>query len=97
MSSLSIEDVKKLASSSALELRDEEVAPLQKELAAILDYVRQLQTVDTTGVEPTYQVGGLENVTRADEIIDYGVSPDDLLRCSSRVEGHQIVVPRVVE
>ena len=64
---------------SGLTVKDDEVAALAKELEAILGYVAQLDAVDTTGVEPTYQVTGLSNVMRQDELIDYGVSQDELL------------------
>lgn len=38
-----------------------------KQLAETLDYVNQLEEIDTKNVEPTSQVTGLENVTREDE------------------------------
>lgn len=97
MSSLSIDDVRKLAALSALQLSDDEIAPLQNELAKILDYVEQLQSIDTAGVEPTYQVNQLESVMRPDQIIDYGVTPSELLDGAAELRDGQIVVPRVVE
>ena len=42
----------------------------------IINYINQLDELDTDGVEPTYQVTGLQNVWRDDEIIDSSVSRD---------------------
>jgi aspartyl-tRNA(Asn)/glutamyl-tRNA(Gln) amidotransferase subunit C len=96
MSTISVNDVQKLAQLSALSLSDDEVASLANELTNILGYVEQLNDVDTDGVEPTYQVTGLHTVTRPDEIIDYGVSQQDLLKNAPDVQDGQMKVPRVL-
>jgi aspartyl-tRNA(Asn)/glutamyl-tRNA(Gln) amidotransferase subunit C len=96
MSTISVQDVQKLAQLSALNLNDDEVAALVGELNHILGYVEQLNDVDTEGVEPTYQVTGLHTVTRPDEIIDYGVSQQDLLKNAPDVQDGQMKVPRVL-
>ncbi len=49
-----------------LPLTEEEKKKFEKQLAETLDYVAQLEEIDTKGVEPTSQVTGLENVTRED-------------------------------
>jgi len=97
MSTISVSDVKKLAKLSALHVSDDEVATLQAELNHILEYVEQLNSVNTDGVEPTYQVTGLASVTRADTIIDYGVTNEDLLKNAPSAQNGQIKVPRVIE
>ena len=97
MNAISIDDVKKLAMLSALELSDDEIKAMQVDLTQILNYVEQLRTVDTDQVEPTYQVHGLTTVTRPDEIIDYGVSQQALLKNAPEQEAGAGVVPRVLE
>jgi Asp-tRNA(Asn)/Glu-tRNA(Gln) amidotransferase C subunit len=52
--------------------------------------------LDTTGVEPTYQVTGLANVDRVDEVIDYGISQQALLQNAPRTQDNQIKVPKVL-
>jgi aspartyl-tRNA(Asn)/glutamyl-tRNA(Gln) amidotransferase subunit C len=96
VTTISLDDVKKLATLSALRVTDEEAKTLQAELQNILKFVEQLDSVDTNGVEPTYQVTGLENVWREDEIIDYGLSRDDLLRNAPNKQDGQIKVKRVL-
>lgn len=80
MTKISRDEILKLAKLSKLRLSEDEIAEYQKELSEILDYVSQLSKVDTKNLKPTSQVTGLENVTRKDEIIDYGVTPAELLK-----------------
>lgn len=97
MNAISIDDVKKLARLSALSMTEEEAVAMQTDLTQILGYVKQLQGVDTNSVEPTYQVHYLESVTRTDEVIDYGVSQEELLKNAPKQAGGSVVVPRVLE
>ncbi len=97
MNAISIDDVKKLARLSALSMTDEEAVAMQTDLTQILGYVEQLQAVDTEGVEPTYQVHYLETVTRPDEVIDYGISQEELLKNAPKHADGSVVVPRVLE
>lgn len=95
MSKLSRDDVLKLASLSRLKLTSREVESLQSELTEILDYVKILDKVDTSGLEPTYQVSGLVNQNREDELVDYQASPEDLLKIS-KTKDNQYQVKRVL-
>ena len=96
MADLTRDDVLKLAQLARLQLSDAEVADYERELAAILHYVEQLDTVDVSGLEPTSQVTGLTNVSRPDEVIDYVYQSSDLLRNVPSVEDKQIKVKRMV-
>ncbi len=80
MAKLSREDVLKLARLSRLKLTDAETSEFQKEISEILAYVEMLDKVDTKGLKPTYQTTGLKNVSRRDEIVDYGPNQDELLK-----------------
>lgn len=97
MSSISRDDVDKLAALSALSLSDDQAVALQTDLTQILNYVDALAEVNTDGVEPTYSVHGLESVTRTDEVIDYGITREQLLQNAPKHDGAHIVVPRVLE
>ena len=60
------QEVKKVAALARLEITEEEVEIYAKQLTSILEYVSQLNQVDTQGVLPTLQVSGLVNVFRED-------------------------------
>jgi aspartyl-tRNA(Asn)/glutamyl-tRNA(Gln) amidotransferase subunit C len=96
MADLTRDDVLKLARLSRLDLTDEEIEQYSKELTAILKYVEQLQAVDVTGLEPTNQVTGLTNVTRKDEVINYGYAPKELLKNVPEVLDDHIKVKRMI-
>lgn len=96
MADLSRDDVLRLARLARLTITDEEVEQYRSELSEILHFVEQLQTADVTGLTPTAQVTGLTNVMREDEVVDYGVSPDDLLRIAPAKQDRQVKVKRMI-
>lgn len=96
MTQISLGDVQHLAQLSNLQLTDSETEDLQKDLGSILKYIEQLGELDTTGIEPTYQVTDLENVWRDDNVIDDHVSREQLLALSPESVNHQVKVPRVL-
>lgn len=53
---LSHQDVLRIAELARLELTADEVALFARQLAEILEYVEQIQALDTTGVPPTSHV-----------------------------------------
>ena len=61
-------DVSYVAKLANLPLSEEEKKKFEKQLSETLDYVKQLEEIDTKAVQPTSQVTGLENVTREDEV-----------------------------
>ncbi|MGD8374308.1 MAG: Asp-tRNA(Asn)/Glu-tRNA(Gln) amidotransferase subunit GatC [Candidatus Woesebacteria bacterium] len=96
MSTITFDDVKYVAALSKIGVTDEEVKKLQNELGAILDHVKQLDSLSTVNIEPTYQVDGLKNVMRDDEIINYDVSREELLQNAPAQQQSQIKVPKVL-
>lgn len=96
MAKLSTDDVLKLAQLARLKLTDQEVDKFSTEIGSILEYVEQLQNVDITNIEPTLQVTGLTNVMRDDQIINYGPTPDDLLKNAPASENNHIKVKRML-
>ena len=96
MSTITTDDVHHLAQLSSLQLSDSEVENLRADLENIINYINQLNEVDTSGVEPTYQVTGLENVWRSDEIDVGDVAPEQLLNLAAEQSDHCVKVPKVL-
>lgn len=96
MSTVSNDDVFYVASLANIAIDAQEAEKLATDLNQILGYVQQLDEVDTEGLAPTYQVTGLKNVTREDEIIDYGVDQAGLLQNAPQTQDNQIKVPKVL-
>jgi len=95
MTNISISDIQHLASLSSLALADDEVDGLRQDLENIIGYIEQLGKLDTSGVEPTYQVTGLENVWREDEV-QPGISAEKLLELAPEKQNSQVKVPQVL-
>lgn len=57
-----------MAKLSKLNLTDSEVEKFLPQLSSVVDFIGQLNEVDTNGVEPTSQTTGLTNVFRQDEV-----------------------------
>jgi aspartyl-tRNA(Asn)/glutamyl-tRNA(Gln) amidotransferase subunit C len=66
--SLTTDDVRWIAHLARLQLADEEVQTLARDLGAILEYVNHLGQVNTDGVEPLAHPLDVHNVFRADDL-----------------------------
>ena len=79
-----------------LELSDEEKEQAKKDMASMLDYIDQLNELDTTGVEPMSHVFPIENVMREDVVTNGDESEKTLFNAPERKE-KTFVVPKTVE
>lgn len=85
---ISKDEVKRIADLARIELTAAEIEQYQVELSGILDYIDQLNELDTTDVPPTAQVTGLENQMRPD-VVNYEFKRDDMLASAiETAEGH---------
>ncbi len=92
-------DVRKIAILAHLEITDEEVGLYTPQLAQIVNYVEQLNELNTDDVEP--MLGGLTvegkstQTIRADTVVDSFNQNEALAEAPSRVAGH-FQVPKVL-
>jgi len=94
---LSLEEVRRIATLARLRLLPQEEARLAGELSAILDYVRLLEELDVSGVEPmTHALASAETPFRGDEVRP-GLSPEEALSNAPAREGTCFQVPRIIE
>ena len=63
---LTKKDLEHLAELARIDLKEGEEVKLQKDLGSILDYFKELQSVNTDGVEPVSGGTELKNVLRED-------------------------------
>lgn len=89
-------EVERIAKLARLSLGDAEAEAMTKQLDAILEYVAQLQNLDTTGVEPTSQVGATETPMREDEPRP-SLSQSEALANAPKSAGGGFVVPKTVD
>lgn len=66
--SLSREEVERVALLARLRLSADEAEQMARQLGQMVDYFRELNQVDTAGVEPMAHAGDLRNAWAADEL-----------------------------
>jgi aspartyl-tRNA(Asn)/glutamyl-tRNA(Gln) amidotransferase subunit C len=94
--SLSLDQVRKVARLARLELAEDDLARMQRELSAILDYVDLLRKLNTDGVEPLAHPLPVQNVFRPDEPVP-SLPVDDALRNAPARADDYFAVPAVFD
>jgi aspartyl-tRNA(Asn)/glutamyl-tRNA(Gln) amidotransferase subunit C len=96
MSKLTVKEVEHIAKLSRLDLSEAEKEKFANQLSGVLEYVEQLNEVDTKDIEPTAQVTGLSNIFVPDQI----TNPDsqfELLNNAPETDGTSIKIPAVFD
>ena len=88
--------VRRIAHLARIAVREDEVAHLQRELNAMLDFVAQLEEVNAAGVEPMTSVTPMSMKQRDDVVTDGGIA-DQIVKNAPVAEDHFFLVPKVVE
>lgn len=88
--------VRRIARLARIKITDEEAQSLQGELSGILNWVEQLDEVNTEGVEPMTRVVAMKLKKRQDGVTD-GEIADAVVQNAPMTEDHFFVVPKVVE
>jgi len=91
--SMSLEDVRKVATLSRLELTDEQLKEQGEGLTAVLGYVHRLQKLDLEGVEPMANPAGETN--RLDEDVpSQGLSTESLMKMAPASNAPYVTTPK---
>lgn len=89
-------EVEHVSSLARLALSEDELDSLTGEMDAILDYVEQLNTLDTDGIVPTAHAVPMENAFRPDEIKP-GFSTEQALANAPDASANAFRVRRIIE
>jgi len=87
--------VRHLASLSSISLDDADMALLTDDIGKIVDSIDGLGQLDTTGVEPTYQVVSLANVWREDKI-EPQITREEMLALAPEQANNAVKVPKIL-
>jgi aspartyl-tRNA(Asn)/glutamyl-tRNA(Gln) amidotransferase subunit C len=88
--------VRRIARLARLAVTEAEEARLEKEVSGILDWVAQLDEIDTSEVPPMTRVASMTMKMRKDEVTD-GFCAPDILKNAPEVDDGYFVVPKIVE
>ena len=92
---LTKEDVLKIAKLSKLEFQEDEIEKFQTDWNKILEHMEILNNVDTTGVEPLFNVLDLKDRLRKDEVQSVDIKKE-LLKNAPNKDDDFIIVPKIV-
>ncbi len=93
---IDLEQVRKVAHLARLELEAEEEEQFTTQLNSILEYVEQLNELDTAEVTPTTRAIEVSNIHRADQLETFG-DRESLLSNAPAREDDFIKVPKIME
>jgi len=96
MARLTLDQVRHVALLAALELSDDEANALRDELGAILDYMVALESLDVSGVEPTFHPLNMAASLRSDHL-QPSLSREQALAAAPESEQGAFAVPKVLE
>ncbi len=88
--------VRKIARLARIKVKEEELAPLARELSQILAWIEQLNEVDTSKVAPLASTVAAKLPRRKDKVADGGYREKILANAPEGVAGF-FAVPKVVE
>ncbi len=94
--SLRKEDVEKIAHLARLKIVDNEIDGYARQLSNILDFVEQMNEVDTDGVEPMAHPQELAARLRPDQVTETD-QREAFQNIAPTVENGFYLVPRVIE
>ncbi|MFP5237556.1 MAG: Asp-tRNA(Asn)/Glu-tRNA(Gln) amidotransferase subunit GatC [Acidobacteriota bacterium] len=96
---VSIAEVERVAELANLELTPEEIPGMVRDLNAILDYVAELNELDTQGVAPLEQVSEFEGAAGAlrTDAVQTSLDRSVVLREAPESDGTFFKVPKVIE
>lgn len=94
--SVTKQQVDHIAKLARLEFEESEKDQLTNELSAVLDYVEQLQSVDTEGVEPLSHPSDISNRLRTDKVAE-SLSQEAALQNAPAKEKGFFKVPKVIK
>ena len=88
-------EVKKVAHLARLELDEEEISKHAEQLEKILEYIKQLEKIDTLDVPSTTRAIEVINVFRKDEKKNYDYT-EDILELGPSKEDKYFKVPKIL-
>lgn len=93
---LTQKEVEHIAHLARLGVTEKEKKKFTQELSSILDYVSELNKVETKNVEPTSQVIGLFNVMRQDKMEKFG-REKELIKMAPEHQGGCVKTKAILE
>ncbi len=95
MSTLSRDEVAKLANLARIEMTEDELVNLASQFGTILDAVARVQELDLEGVKATSHPQPIENIARPD-VVQPSLTPEQALSGAPAQEDQRFRVPQIL-
>ena len=95
MSTLSRDEVAKLAGLARIEMTEEELVNISSQFGTILDAVARVQELDLDGVKATSHPQPIENIARPD-VVQPSLTPTEALSGAPAQEDQRFRVPQIL-
>jgi len=95
MTKITKEEVQKVAHLARLELNEDEINNHAEQLQKILEYIKELEKIDTDDVPPTTRAIEVINVVRKDEMKNSDCT-EELLELGPSREDNYFKVPKII-
>ena len=97
MTRITSDDVRKVAKLCRLEIPEDDIEKYSNQLEGILEYIAQLERIDTLNVPPTTRAVEVVNVFREDTIVSSSSDiRDKILDLAPQREGEFFRVPKIL-
>ena len=97
MTRITSDDVRKVAKLCRLEISEDDIETYSNQLEGILEYIAQLEKIDTLNVPPTTRAVEVVNVFREDTIVSSSSDiRDKILDLAPQREGEFFRVPKIL-
>lgn len=96
MEILGLEEVQHVAQLANLPLSEKELLLFRSQLSQVLDYVNQLQRVETKDTPPTFQVSGKTNALREDKVDLQQTLPSDQTLANAKEKSKGLFVTKAI-
>ena len=93
---ITIDEVKRIAKLSKLDIPDDQLDYYAEEMDKILEYFKIISKVDTSNIEPLTHITENENITRED-VTDKSIENKEVIKNCPDSFGQYIKVPKVLD
>jgi len=94
--SINDETLKKLATLSKLDISDDQIIPLKKDIDSILSMIAQIEEINTDEVKPLSHPLEINQRLR-DDAAELNNIKKDIQKLSSNIENDLYIVPKVID
>lgn len=94
--SIAIDEVKKASNLAKIFIEEKNIATMQKDISNLFELIKQVEKVDTTGVEPLFSVID-HSITMRDDIVNDGNIAEQIVQNAPLTQENFFLVPKVVE